>query len=101
MSTSTAVASPTIFTTFGALLRYLRLRGDMNQRDLAIAVGYSEAQISRLEQNLRLPDPDVLRARFLSALDLDSEPALAARLLELAHAARAKPDPATVEPAEP
>jgi predicted ATPase len=89
-----AAVSPALFTSFGALLRFLRLRGDMNQRDLAIAVGYSEAQISRLEQNLRLPDPDVLRARFLPALNLVGEPELASRLVELAYAARAKPEPA-------
>jgi predicted ATPase len=96
-----ATISPALFTSFGALLRFLRLRGDMNQRDLAIAVGYSEAQISRLEQNLRLPDPDVLRARFLPALDLAGEPELADRLLELAHAARNKSAPAPEPPPEP
>ncbi len=87
----TAAVTPATFTSFGALLRYLRLRLDMNQRDLAIAVGYSESQISRLEQNQRLPDPDTLLARFVPALELDEEPELVARLMELAHAARSRP----------
>ena len=47
------------FTTFGALLRYLRRRARLTQIDLAIATGYSTGQISRLEQNQRLPNPDV------------------------------------------
>src|SRR6202051_5411091 len=42
--------------TFGELLRYLRRRAGLTQTELSIAVGYSDAQISRLEQNLRLPN---------------------------------------------
>ena len=41
------------FTTFGDMLRYLRRRAGLTQRELSIAVGYSDAQISRLEQNER------------------------------------------------
>jgi DNA-binding XRE family transcriptional regulator len=44
------------FTTFGDLLRFLRRRVGLTQTELAIAVGYGHTQISRLEQNLRLPD---------------------------------------------
>src|SRR5215208_6725368 len=80
--------SLTSFASFGALLRYLRRRARLQQRDLAIAVGYSEGQICRLEQNQRLPDLPTLAARFLPALDLEDAPELAARLLELAAAAR-------------
>src|SRR5262245_62077816 len=87
MSHTTAL-SPTVFTTFGDLLRYLRRRAQLQQRDLAIAVGYSESQICRLEQNQRLPDVTTLLARFVPALDLDEQPELATRLLELAAAAR-------------
>jgi len=82
------------FATFGELLRYLRRRARLQQRDLAIAVGYSEGQICRLEQNQRLPDLPTLAARFVPALDLEDEPELAARLLDLAAAAR-KTDPST------
>ncbi len=44
------------FSTFGDLLKYLRRRERLTQLELSIAVGYSEAQISRLEKNQRLPD---------------------------------------------
>jgi ATP/maltotriose-dependent transcriptional regulator MalT/DNA-binding XRE family transcriptional regulator len=76
------------FTDFGTLLRVLRRRAQLTQRDLGDAVGYSEAQISRLEQRKRLPDPAVVAALFLPALRLGTEPALAARLHELAVIAR-------------
>ena len=72
------------FTTFGDLLRFLRRRTGMTQTELSIAVGYSTAQISRLEQNLRLPDIPTIQARFVSALDLEDESQALARLLELA-----------------
>lgn len=50
MSVGFATTRPEQFTQFGDLLRFLRIRAGMNQRELAIAVGYSEAQISRLEK---------------------------------------------------
>jgi len=83
--------NPTIldsFATFGALLKYLRLRVRLNQTELAIAVGYGTAQISRLEQNQRLPDLTMLVALFVPALDLEDQPETVARLLELAAEAR-------------
>ena len=76
------------FATFGALLKYLRLRVQLNQTELAIAVGYGTAQISRLEKNQRLPDLTMLVALFVPALDLEDEPETVARLLELAAEAR-------------
>lgn len=72
------------FTTFGDLLRFLRRRVGITQMELSIAVGYSDAQISRLEQNLRLPDIPTIQARFISALELEYEPKAIARLLDLA-----------------
>ena len=69
---------------FGSFLKYLRLRAGLGQRDLGIAVGYGEAQISRLEHNHRLPDLEMVRARFIPALELDDQPELAKRLVELA-----------------
>ena len=49
---------PSVFSlqidTFGNLLRFLRKRAQLTQRELAIAVGYSEAHISRLEGEERL-----------------------------------------------
>jgi len=77
------------FTDFGALLKYLRHRAGLTQRELAVAVGYSTSQISRLEHGERPPDATLLAARFVVALELANEPALADRLLELAANARA------------
>lgn len=72
------------FTTFGDLLRYLRRRVGITQMELATAVGYSDAQISRLEQNLRLPDIPTIKSQFVPALALEDEPKTIARLLDLA-----------------
>src|ERR671924_1207167 len=72
------------FTNFGDLLRFLRRRAGITQLELSIAVGYTEAQISRLEQNLRPPDIPTIEARFVSALGLEDEPKAVARLLDLA-----------------
>jgi WD40 repeat protein/transcriptional regulator with XRE-family HTH domain len=82
------------FSSFGDLLRFLRRRAGMTQMELSIAVGYSDAQISRLEQGLRLPDIPTVEARFVSALCLDDEPVSVARLLELAASVRREDAPA-------
>jgi non-specific serine/threonine protein kinase len=76
------------FARFGSALKYLRRRARLSQRELSIAVGYSESQISRFESHQRPPDLAILRARFVPALGLDGQPAMAARLLDLAAAAR-------------
>ena len=76
------------FQTFGDLLKYLRRRARLTQRELCIAVGYSEAQISRLEQNQRPPDLAALTALFIPALYLEDEPLIVTRLMELAARAR-------------
>jgi WD40 repeat protein len=83
------------FTTFGDLLRFLRRRSGLTQRELSIAVGYSDAQISRLEQNDRLPDVATISARFLPVLMLEDEPDVAKRLLELAATVRREDAPAS------
>lgn len=72
------------FTSFGDLLKFLRRRQGLTQRELSIAVGYSHAQVSRLELNQRPPDLATVTARFLPALGLNSSPEAAARLVELA-----------------
>ena len=72
------------FTNFGDLLRFLRRRVSLTQMELANAVGYSHTQISRLEQNLRLPDIPTIESNFVFALGLEDEPKVVARLLELA-----------------
>jgi non-specific serine/threonine protein kinase len=78
-----SIISPEKFTTFGELLRFLRRKADLTQRELSIAVGYSESQISRLEQNERIPEEATLAARFVPALYIEDEPQWAARLLQL------------------
>ena len=76
------------FTTFGSLLKYLRSRAQLTQLELSIAVGYSESQISRLENSRRLPEPARLAALLVPALGLENEPEIVSRLLELASLAR-------------
>lgn len=83
------------FATFGDLLKYLRRRAGYTQRELSIAVGYSDTQISRLEHNERLPDLATLTARFIPVLHLEKEPEVAARLLELAATVRREDAPAS------
>ena len=98
LSTQTAAPLAAI-TTFGEFLKFLRRRAQMTQRELSIAVSYSISQISRLEQNERLPDEMTILAVFVPALGLEKEPALVARLVALAKQAHA---PAAVaEPTPP
>ena len=78
---------PGSFNTFGALLKQLRRRAQLTQAELSLAVGYSETYITRLEGDSRLPDPAVIRARFIDALHLHDEPRLAQQLITLAEAA--------------
>ena len=94
MTNSIPISTLEKFTTFGDLLRYLRRRAGITQLELSVAVGYSISQISRLEQNLRLPDLPTIEARFLSPLCLEDEPKTVARLLELAAAVRREDAPA-------
>ena len=93
--------SPEKFSTFGDLLKYLRKREEITQRELAILVGYSDTQISRLEQNQRVPDAGTLRALFVPALHLEREPQWVERLLELAKQARLGELPATKKTVTP
>jgi LuxR family transcriptional regulator, maltose regulon positive regulatory protein len=93
--------TPESFERFGELLRYLRLRARLTQRELSIAVGYNFAQISRLESGLRLPDPAVIRAVFVSALDLSSEPGWVQRLLALAEEANREAHARAMAAAQP
>ena len=82
------------FTNFGDLLRFLRRRVSLTQMELANAVGYSHTQISRLEQNMRLPDIPTIESSFVYALGLEEEPKVVARLLELAANVRREDAPA-------
>lgn len=82
--------------TFGELLRQLRRRVGLTQGELALIVGFSVAQISRLEKDERLPDVPMVIEKFLPALALDDEPRLAQRLLALAATARGERPPTLV-----
>jgi tetratricopeptide (TPR) repeat protein/transcriptional regulator with XRE-family HTH domain len=84
----TATLPPESFTTFGELLKFLRRRARLTQQELAIAVGYSTAQVCRFEQDRWQPDQATVGALFIPALDLQDAPDFAARLLQLA----AEPD---------
>ena len=86
MSTSATQPLPS-FSTFGELLHYLRRRARLTQRELSIAVGYSESMISRLEHNERPPDVATLLAIFVPALHIANEPEIVSRLTVLAQAA--------------
>lgn len=75
---------------FGGMLRYLRRQAHLTQRELALAVGYTEAHICRLERNERLPDVTTVAALFAPALELEDKPLLLERLLKLAAQARSQ-----------
>jgi len=85
---SPVAVTPEQFSSFGELLKYLRRQARITQRELAIAVGYSDTQISRIEQNQRVPDSTTITALFVPALYIEQEPKWVARLLELAKAAQ-------------
>jgi len=72
------------FVSVGEMLKFLRRRARLTQRELGLAVGYTESHISRLEQDQRRADVAMLAALFVPALGLDREPGLAAQLLDLA-----------------
>jgi predicted ATPase/transcriptional regulator with XRE-family HTH domain len=92
--------TPQSFTTFGELLRYLRERAELSQRELALQVGYHYSYMSRIEKSERIPDSAALMARFVPALYLDDEPEWTARLLKLATASEGKASSQTASPAE-
>lgn len=91
--------------TFSQYLRILRRRARLTQAELGIAVGYSDAQICRLETGRRAPDLAMLVALFLPALELDPQSAEAQQLLKLAAGLRAgepasqpQPTPSSASP---
>lgn len=76
--------TPQSFSTFGDLLRYLRERAEITQRELALQVGYHYSYLSRVERNERLPNVATILARFVPALHLEHDSEWVARLVELA-----------------
>ncbi len=77
---SPAPMHPTATLSFATLLKQLRKRAGMTQRDLAAALGYSDSLISSLEKAQRQPDMDAVIQRFIPALGLQDDPTLAAYL---------------------
>jgi predicted ATPase len=78
---------------FGLLLKQLRKRAGMTQRDLGAALNYSHSLISSLENAQRQPDLDAVMTRFVPALGLQDDSISAARLIEQAAAARGERPP--------
>ncbi len=89
----TEISTPTApaFRTFGEMLRHLRRRSRLTQRELGIAVGYSEAHIARLESNQRTPDPAVVSGQMVEALSLHPQSSEAGQFMALAELARNGP----------
>lgn len=81
---------------FGPLLKQLRKQAGMTQRDLAAALGYSEALICNLEKAQRQPDLQAVTERFIPALGLQDDPNIAAYLIEQAALARGERPPASI-----
>src|SRR6185369_910117 len=84
MPVTTGNIHPDQFSNFGELLRFLRERAELSQRELALQVGYHYSYMSRIEKNERMPDSATLMARFIPALGLEDEPRWTERLLRLA-----------------
>jgi predicted ATPase/DNA-binding XRE family transcriptional regulator len=81
---SPTAVTPDQFSTFGDLVKHLRRQAHLTQMELAMAVGYSDAQISRIEKNQRTPDAATITALFVPALGLENDSKWVTRLLELA-----------------
>lgn len=99
-----SVISPASFATLGDLLRYLRERARLSQRELAALVNYHYSTISRIEKNNHTPDLPTLMGRFVPALELDDKPEWIARLRELTSPQkRIQPDliAGAADPADP
>ena len=75
--------NPDNFTNFGELLRYLRERAQLTQRELAALVGYHFSFISYLEKNMRTLEDAALLGRFVPALGVEDDQKWISRLLEL------------------
>lgn len=69
--------------TFGEVLRLLRKRAGMTQTELGDAVGYSTAQICRLESGARRPNPSDVQRLFVPMLQRTNEPTLVGQLVTL------------------
>jgi predicted ATPase len=87
---SPTAVTPNNFATFGELLKYLRRQARLTQNELALAVGYSNAQVSRMEKNQRTPDEATIQALIVPALGIERNTQWVERLLDLARAVQAQ-----------
>lgn len=89
------------FSTCRELLKFLRRGARLSQKELSIAVGYSESHISRIEHNERSVDRTSLLALFVPALHIQNELGVVERLLALCEQSQPSLDaalPASVAP---
>ncbi|MBI4760084.1 MAG: AAA family ATPase [Chloroflexota bacterium] len=99
MTGKSSVITPESFQTLGELLRYLRERVHLSQRQLAAQVNFHYSTLSRIEKNNYIPDVSTLLGRFVPALDLEDKPEWIARLRELASTGpRLVPEPSAAAP---
>ena len=82
---------PESFQNLGELVKFLRQRAHLTQRDLAARVDYHYSYISRVEKNQQVPATATLMGRFIPALDIQGEPEWMERLVELASQEQNKP----------
>ncbi len=92
------VSAPFATLSFGALLKQLRKRAGMTQRDLAAAVKYSDSFVSNLEKEQRQPDLDAVIHTFIPALGLQDDHNVSATLIERAAVARGERPPPSMTP---
>ncbi len=78
--------APNQFTSFGALLRFLRQRTGLNLRQFGDKVGYSDSLISRLEKSERVPNVKWVEETLVPALNIQ-DPNLTALFIDLANEA--------------
>jgi predicted ATPase/DNA-binding XRE family transcriptional regulator len=90
MSERKSSFAPQQFSTLGELLRYLRERAHLTQRELAAQIGYHHTYISYVEKNQRVPAKSALLGRFVPVFGLEEEPQIVELLLQLEKAANKK-----------
>lgn len=84
MTERTDALNPEQFETLGKLLRYLRERAHLSQRELAAKVDFHYSYISRVEKDQHIPDFATLTGRFIPALGISNETIWFDRLIVLA-----------------
>jgi predicted ATPase/DNA-binding XRE family transcriptional regulator len=97
MQEKTTPLDPNQFHQLGKLLRYLRERAHLTQRELATRVDFHYSYISRVEQGDHIPDLATITARFIPALELQDMPEWTNRLIALASQTPSKQAPSSAD----